>query len=72
MQDTNNENASGLPPIENNVFAGFDATQAGAKVIASSTQFWIVDEHLAADLQFVQVTDGLDFAPGAESVQADA
>jgi hypothetical protein len=72
MQNAGNQNTSGSLAVEDDVPADLHTTQAGANIIASPTQRWVVSQHLAARLQIAEVADGSVLTPGARSMGADA
>jgi hypothetical protein len=72
MQDAGNQNASGALAVEHDVPADLHTTQAGANIIASPTQRWVVSQHPAARLQIAEVADGSVLTPGAKSIRSDA
>ena len=72
VQDSGDQYAFLLPAVEHDMPAVLRASQSGKKVVARSTQGGIVGEHLAAGFEFVQVAQGLVFAPGEKRVSADA
>jgi len=72
MQNSGNQNACGLAPEEDDVLACLHAAKARANVIARAPGHGIVGEAPATLLQFINVTDGLNVAPCAQSICADA
>jgi len=72
MQDTTNQNASRLVPVEHNMPAVFHTMETSANVISRPPQCRVIGEHLAARLKVVDVSNGLPLAPGAECIVYNA
>jgi hypothetical protein len=68
MQDAGDHNACRFPPIENHVPTVFHALQTGADVVTGAACHRIIREHLATNLEVVDVTGSLIFAPLAKSI----
>jgi hypothetical protein len=71
MQDSGNQNASGVLTVKHDVPTDLHATQPRTNIIASPTQCGIVRQHLAARLQITDVADSLALTPGAKSISTD-
>ncbi len=72
MQNAGNQNACRFAPEEDDVLAHLHAVKARANVIARAPGHGIVGEAPAKLLQFIDVKDGLSFAPCAQRIHADA
>ena len=65
VQDTGNENASGLTSEKHDVLAVLHAAQARANLVAGAARRWVVGQPLATGFKLVEVADGLRRAPSA-------
>ena len=72
MKDAGNQNAAALLAIKHNMHAMLQAAQARANFLARSAQRGIVGEGSAKNFEFGEIAGGLDFAPSAKRVVADA
>jgi hypothetical protein len=71
MENTRNQHATYIPPVEHDMLAMLHAAQAGADIITSSAQIRIASELLATYFQIVNIADSLVFTPSIQSVTGD-
>jgi hypothetical protein len=72
VQDAGDQNATGFPAIGYDVAALFHAPEAGANLIAGTTEQRSFGKASAARLDLTELEVGLHCSPGAERVLADA
>jgi hypothetical protein len=68
MEDTGNEHAASVFPVEHNMTTVFQAAQTGPDVITEAAQVRIAGELLATGFQIVYVPNRLVLAPALEGI----
>jgi hypothetical protein len=71
MKDARNQNACGILPVKHDVPAALEPPQAGTNIVACPAEFGISSKFLATDFKFVDITDGLFFAPCIEGISGN-
>jgi hypothetical protein len=72
VEDARDQNAIGIVSVEDDMPSVLHAAQATTNIIADPTCLRVVGKHLATRSEIGNVADRLIYAPGFESVSADA